>query len=250
MAHVRALSVDIGVRAGGSAAEARAADYLEGRLRSWGYTVTRQAVPLPWGASSVNVIAERAPGATWIVGAHLDSKPPSPGGNDNATGVAVLLECARLRAEDGVRFVFFGAEEYPAQNRALGHHFGSRYYVGQMSAQERAAISGVVVVDAVGGGPRFAIGTMRRGDALPRRLRVVAWKLGFRAVEDVDPGWSDHEPFFVAGIPTAYLRWRIDDTLHTAADTYAHVRPEKVRAAFRVLQAFLGSVGKRSGSGR
>ena len=41
---------------------------------------------------------QQTPRKTFIVGAHLDSKPETPGADDNASAVAVLLEVARLVA--------------------------------------------------------------------------------------------------------------------------------------------------------
>jgi hypothetical protein len=54
-----------------------------------------------------------------VVGAHYDTVPGSPGANDNASAVAVLLELARLLADDApprgraIRFVAFVNEEPP-----------------------------------------------------------------------------------------------------------------------------------------
>lgn len=72
-----------------------------------------------YGAGT-NVWAELPPAesaAPWIVlGAHFDSVPGSPGANDNATGVALVLAAARHLAtvecrEVGVVFAFFDEEE-------------------------------------------------------------------------------------------------------------------------------------------
>jgi Peptidase family M28 len=46
-----------------------------------------------------------------VVGAHYDTVPGSPGANDNASGVAVMLELAAMRLP--VRFVAFANEEPP-----------------------------------------------------------------------------------------------------------------------------------------
>ena len=68
-------------------------------------------------ASSENVTsdARRPRPRMLIVGAHLDSVGDGPGINDNATGVAALLELARALAKRShplsVRFAFWGAEE-------------------------------------------------------------------------------------------------------------------------------------------
>jgi hypothetical protein len=51
------------------------------------------------GLSGVNLIARHprsAPGAPVVIGAHLDTVRRSPGADDNASGVAALLEIARL----------------------------------------------------------------------------------------------------------------------------------------------------------
>lgn len=56
-----------------------------------------------------------------IVGAHYDSVPGSPGADDNASGVAVLIELARL--ELPARFVAFANEEMPYfQSGEMGSH--------------------------------------------------------------------------------------------------------------------------------
>jgi hypothetical protein len=64
---------------------------------------------------------------TIVVGAHYDSVPGSPGANDNASGVAVLLELARLLGDSGgIRFVAFANEEMPYfMSREMGSFFSA-----------------------------------------------------------------------------------------------------------------------------
>lgn len=66
-----------------------------------------------------------------VVGAHYDTVPGSPGADDNATGVAVLLELARQFAgkppRRPVRLVAFDLEEYGL--------VGSRTYVEALKGQ-------------------------------------------------------------------------------------------------------------------
>jgi hypothetical protein len=54
----------------------------------------------------------------WILGAHYDTAPGTPGADDNTSAVAVMLEAARLlrgqNASREIRFVAFGTEEPPA----------------------------------------------------------------------------------------------------------------------------------------
>src|SRR5258708_17895233 len=56
-----------------------------------------------------------------VVGAHYDTVPGSPGADDNASGVAVLLELARMGLP--ARFVAFANEEMPYfQSGEIGSH--------------------------------------------------------------------------------------------------------------------------------
>ena len=103
-----------------------------------------------------NVVARitgtKDPGAVLIFCAHYDSHPAglttggrAPGTDDNATGVAVLLEGARILAgtpvNPSVEFVFFSNEEQD--------HKGSKAYVKDLAAQGRI-VKGVVNIDTIG----------------------------------------------------------------------------------------------------
>ena len=248
MRHIRAIA-GFGPRGAGGAAERKAADYVAARLREYGYTVRTQTVRITGGRTSRNVIAEKAgtaPGVV-VVGGHMDSKPPSPGGNDNASGVGVTLELARcLALSKGlvptVRFIGFGAEEIAGPSPD-DHHFGARQYVASLSASERARIKAMVSIDMVGYGTTFNIRTMRIGPmtavgALQSWGRYTGQPLPFLK----DPGrfgWSDHEAFEHVGIPVAWLEWRNDPVYHTARDTASHVTPDRVRRTGRLMRGWL-----------
>ena len=163
---VDTLAGEIGPREGTSDSFAQAADLVEQTLADLGYDVTRQPVPVPagnsWGVpvpagESENVVAVPA-GADLtqphlVVGAHLDTVPQAPGGVDNASGISVVLEVARLSTlappEVPVVFVAFGAEEPRGPGDDL-HHFGSQAYVAAMPAPQREALVGAVAIDSVG----------------------------------------------------------------------------------------------------
>jgi Zn-dependent M28 family amino/carboxypeptidase len=85
-----------------------ARDYVAGHFKSCGWNVERvvfDAVsPDGIGLCGVNLVARRGdwgpPGLPRLcIGAHVDSVPSSPGADDNASAVAVLLEIARLLPE-------------------------------------------------------------------------------------------------------------------------------------------------------
>jgi len=78
----------------------RAEAYVVGELEAAGWRVTRRPFTVP-GAAAANLLAQRPRDAgrpAYLVGAHLDTVPDSPGADDNASGVACLLELARVLA--------------------------------------------------------------------------------------------------------------------------------------------------------
>ena len=89
------------------------ARWIRSLWEAQGYRVEAQPIP-DMGPDYVNIVA-RPPGpgpegrpVTWIV-AHYDTVEGTPGADDNASGVAVLLETARLVAGDAGLPVGFAA---------------------------------------------------------------------------------------------------------------------------------------------
>ena len=227
MADIRALTA-IGVRSAGSTQEAQGAAWVARRLTQLGYEPQTESFPLPNGKTSQNVFIV-VPGTTsdrLILGAHIDSKPPSPGANDDASGVGILLEIARLlKAKPPprtVEIVFFGAEEISDGN-PNHHHAGSRYRASMLTGPERAATSGMLSVDMASFGTKAYIRTMGVGPMSFAKIGIANGKrLGLPIGYSRDPGssgWSDHEPFERLGIPSAWLEWLEDPAYHTARDT-------------------------------
>lgn len=69
-----------------------------------------------------------------LIGAHYDAVPGTPGADDNASGVAVLLELARMFAAEPIKYpaqlVAFDMEEYGL--------LGSTEYVAKLQQQDKA----------------------------------------------------------------------------------------------------------------
>lgn len=120
--HVVHLAGDIGPRnLQRPLALERALTYIETAFALVGYRPRRQAF-VAFGRDVSNVEVEREgtanPRGIVVFGAHYDTVGDSPGANDNASGVAVLLELARQVAvqrprEQTARFVAFANEELP-----------------------------------------------------------------------------------------------------------------------------------------
>jgi hypothetical protein len=110
----------------------QSAEYISRSLRRMGYIVREESY-LVDGKKVSNIEAElkgnRQPDEIVLIGAHYDSPPGSPGANDNASGVAALLELANKfkDAKQGrtLRFMAFVNEEPPYFQTDL---MGSRVY--------------------------------------------------------------------------------------------------------------------------
>jgi Zn-dependent M28 family amino/carboxypeptidase len=119
--HVEALAGAIGERnVFRPQALHAAADYIRGQWSAMGYEVRAQGYRAE-GVPSENLEVARPgtqrPAEILLIGAHYDSVAGSPGANDNASGVAALLELGRaftrLEPKRTVRLVAFVNEEPP-----------------------------------------------------------------------------------------------------------------------------------------
>lgn len=122
--------------------------YLVGQFQQFGLAVTSHGVAA-FGAAHRNVIAtapaEDSDLPVLIVGAHLDTVAGSPGADDNASGLVVLLEVAhRLRQiplSRPVRFIAFALEEH--------NLLGSQAYVTHLRDHAQT-VMGAIVLECVG----------------------------------------------------------------------------------------------------
>lgn len=243
----------------------RAATYIEQQLQRAGYTPMRQSY-LVGPHEVANIEAEHAaapaPGRTRVVvfGAHYDSAGTAPGANDNASGVAALLELARLTAMApgggaAVRFVAFVNEEPPY---FMTDAMGSHVYAARCAARGED-VAAMLSLETIGyysndpGSQRYPPPFHR---FLPKRGNFLAMVSNFRsagllrrvarafgrattlpviaapAPENV-PGvsWSDHAAFWQHGYPALMLT----DTApyryphyHTREDTPGNLDYERI----------------------
>ena len=246
---VRDLAIGVGPRLATARSYLEATTLLWPRLRSYGYVTRHQAFDVPggdsWGTAvlpgtSCNLVATppafdpTRPYA--ILGAHLDTIAGSPGAEDNASGVAVLMELARVLHADSalpIVLVFFGGEE-PRGPGDL-HHFGSKSYVAQMTGEQRRNLVAMVSLDRVGVGrtvPLYAI------DGGPTDVRDQLVRAGEQAgvptVVGTNTG-SDHESFADAGLPAARVGGTSYGAYHSAADLPAVIDRAQLARVGRLL---------------
>ncbi|UCG89094.1 MAG: M20/M25/M40 family metallo-hydrolase [Gemmatimonadota bacterium] len=130
-----------------------AARYVEQALEESRYRVGSQSYDAD-GMAVRNLDAERLGRGRRdeivLVGAHYDSVCGSPGANDNGTGVAAMLELARLFADRSpdrtVRFAAFVNEEPPF---CFGRNMGSRVYA-RRCRKLREKIAAMLSLETIG----------------------------------------------------------------------------------------------------
>ena len=131
----------------------KTSEYLEDSFKHLGYTVSSQEYTVD-GKNVRNLIAEIRGGARAseivVVGAHYDTVMDSPGADDNSSGVAGLLEIARILKTSHpartLRLVAFVNEEPPYFQTAT---MGSRIYA-KRAHEDRESIVAAVSIETIG----------------------------------------------------------------------------------------------------
>jgi Zn-dependent M28 family amino/carboxypeptidase len=190
-----------------------------------------------------------------IIGAHYDSRrladndpipeladKPVPGANDGASGVAVLLELARVLPNDlnhEIRLVFFDAEDQGNLNN-WEWIVGSTAYAASLDTKPEA----VIIIDMIGDKDLKVVKERYSTPELVDSIWLTAKQLGYGDIF-VDSGslqiMDDHLPFLNAGyaavdiIDFTYPAW------HTSQDTPNQVSASSLEIIGNVLYAWLCS---------
>lgn len=133
------------------------------------------------GDTATNLIAEtpgsRRPQEVILLGAHYDTVPETPGADDNASAVAVLLEVARLLKDHigkrTVRYVAFACEEPPYYHVEL---MGSQHHAREARLRDEKIV-GMLCLEMVGYF-RDDDGSQLVPDKIPKWIRGVFPKRG------------------------------------------------------------------------
>lgn len=276
-AHVFALCSD---PAGRNHVEKRglaaARDYIKTEFENSGYSVRLVEYEIA-GDTFANLEVTR-PGSARadeivVVGAHYDAAVGSPGANDNATGVAALLELAARFSETqsarSLRLVAFVNEEPP---HFMQHTMGSDVYA-RRAAAEKQNIVAMYSLETIGyfsdepGSQHYPapfslfypsegnfiafIGNLRSRGLLTRSLKSFRARAKFPsqglAAPEFIPGinWSDHWSFWKQGYPAIM----ITDTApyrypyyHSALDTPDRVDFDKMVPLVRGIDGMLHDI--------
>jgi len=160
---------------------ANATNWIADEFEKIGLEVTRQKFEIPEqtpARTGTNVIGTLNPSSTEapvLIGAHYDTVPGSPGADDNASGVAAMIECARVLTEAPstrkVIFAAFDAEEM--QSPVQGLH-GSTAYVAELADQQRPTAA--IILESIG----FSSSTIKQ--SLPSSFKYL-FKRAYQALQ-------------------------------------------------------------------
>ena len=131
----------------------KAAIYISQKFGEYGLTPQEQEFVVS-GTTYVNIIASVGPssGSRLIVGAHYDVCGDQPGADDNASGIAGLLEIARFAKKreselpHGIDFVAYALEEPPFFRTK---HMGS-YVHAESLHNHNAKVKGMISLEMIG----------------------------------------------------------------------------------------------------
>ncbi len=180
-------------------------------------------------ATERNVIADLVgtqPNEMVLVGGHFDSWDFAQGADDNGSGVAAIVEAARILKSSGVkprctiRFIFFSGEEQA--------NLGSRAYVKQHQS-ELDRVRAFLMMDE---GAQAPLGFRTQGRAdlvapLEKLLQPLAALHANHAFNEWDLE-SDNASFMTAGVPAFTLKVEpgdYDARHHAVTDTFDRVDP-------------------------
>jgi len=168
--------------------------------------------PIPVYNTIGDIRGSKYPDEVVIVSGHIDSwdGPGSQGTVDNGTGTSVTIEAARIlaaaiadnpdaRPKRTIRFILWTGEEQGL--------LGSRAYVQELSAEERAKISAVFVDDSGTNHQTGVTAVQEMVEMLdwafePSNYAFPDYPLTVRVAERMPRrGASDHQPFINVGIP-------------------------------------------------
>lgn len=251
MRHVEA-QCDLGPRPVDSDANRQTADYIVETLTDYGWEVEEQAFAFREKALR-NVIGKKGEGPLIILGAHFDTRPvadrdpadrssPVMGANDGASGVAVLLELARVLGEEAtdqaeIWLAFFDGEDSGALN-------GWPWCVGstEMANGMTRRPEYVLVVDMIGDADQQIYYEWTGSLWLQEKVWAIADDLGYSRWFIPEHRYSildDHTSFLQRGFNAAVMIDFDYPYWHTIHDTVDKVSVDSLQRVGDVLERLL-----------
>jgi len=245
---IRYLAEEIGPRPAGSEHATQVIQYISDKIKQLGYNYTYQDYKLPDNRNCRTIHAYYAGTSQHeiILAAHIDTVPECPGANDDGSGVAVLLELARIvrghHVPVGIHFIFLGAEEM-ISGYDEGRFYSSAQYIEYQKNLGLDFLNGVIILDKVGVGEIFQVLQMdSTKNNLTDKLVVVANQMKLPLERRVVKRWQPSMPFEDAGLATVWLEWGPDPNLHSSKDTINKISRKKIESVLTLMEQFIFSV--------
>ena len=210
------------------------------------YTFSDDEGSQQWANIVVTIPGQTRPQEEILLTAHIDSatydfdpKAPAPGADDNASGVAALLEAlavfSQYEFDRTVKIIFFSGEEYGL--------WGSRAYTQQ---NDMDAVQAVINLDVISYDPNndqcadLHAGTLAQSENIGLMMLqlVETYNLDLQVEYFTDDAIdaSDHSPFWQEGVGAVLLSANLIDgredtcepaefnpNMHTADDTFKNI---------------------------
>ena len=177
-----------------------------------------------------------------VMSAHYDSAEDSAGANDNGSGVAAVLELARILKDTempyDIKFILFSGEEK--------YMLGSRWYAGNLTEDEQKQIIGVINIDTIAEKSDLGYMAMIEGNKRPddteyddEGLKKLA-ELNQNSMSElftssdrfyltIAPN-SDHYPFALLDIPAVSIvqDWQDGLNVNDSSDVKENLDMERI----------------------
>lgn len=271
--------VDFGPRVPNTEAHRQASQWLASELRRHGAEVILQPADLKAFDGTIlkatNIMGRYNPAAERriLLLAHWDCRPwadkdpdpanhkrPVDGANDGASGVAVLLELARLFSlqapQAGVDILFVDAEDWGDEGDEDSWAMGARHFIENPPLDNYAPYA-AVLLDMVGGkDARFCAEyfSLQSAPDLLRQVWSTAESLGYGEYFPLRHGGAvtdDHVQLIAHGVPAIdIIDFRPESESgfppqwHTVSDTYENIDPATIRAVGETMAEFIYSLGE------
>lgn len=177
---------------------------------------------------------------TLVIGAHYDGVD-TPAANDNASGIATVLEIAKLLSKEpvkcNVKFIAFGSEETGL--------VGSSYYVQQLNTSEVVNMIGMINLDMVGAGTQLFIHTLLKDSkTVPAELAEACAKDFNYAYTRNEFDRSDHVPFAENGIGEVFFEYGPYKGYHTDKDNISIIQKDALAKVCNIATSIANEMAK------
>ena len=233
-------------------------DWVEDRFTYMGYLPKLDLFEYN-GNTYNNVIAQKigsvSPDDWYIICGHYDSTSNdpmnnAPGGDDNGSGAAGVLETARvlkdIETEASVLFIAFGAEEQGM--------IGSKAYVADLKKNgDLSKVKAVLNMDMIGYLNSGKWDILLEGEPVSEWMiniisdTVTEYSLNLIVETSLIAWGSDHEPFLNEGVPAVLLiehEYDENPNYHRTTDTYNTVTQPYAMEVLKMNIAALAAMNK------